>query len=55
MNKMIMYIFITVGGLIGAYIPSLFGADGFSVWSIVGSTIGGFVGIWFAYKISKNI
>jgi hypothetical protein len=52
MNKTIMYLFITIGGMIGAYLPTLFGADGFSLWSVIGSTIGGLVGIWAAYKIS---
>jgi hypothetical protein len=55
MNKFLMYTFITIGGMIGAYIPSLFGADGFSVWAIIGSTIGGLAGIWVAYKISQNM
>jgi hypothetical protein len=55
MNKLIMYTLITVGGIVGAYIPSLFGADGFSVWAIVGSTIGGLIGIYAAYKISQNM
>jgi len=53
MNKTMMYLFISIGGGIGAYIPVLFGADGFSVWSVVGSTIGGLAGIWAAYKISQ--
>ncbi len=55
MNKTIMYLFITIGGLIGAYIPTFFGADGFSIWSVVGSTIGGLAGIWAAYKLSQNM
>jgi hypothetical protein len=55
MKKLIMYSFITIGGLIGGYIPLLFGVDGFSVWAIIGSTIGGIVGIWVAYKISHNM
>lgn len=49
-----MYLFVTIGGIIGAYVPVLFGADGLSAWSIIGSTIGGFVGIYAAYKISQN-
>lgn len=50
-----MYIFITIFGAIGAYLPSLLGANGFSVWGIIGSTIGGLFGIWIAVKISKNM
>jgi hypothetical protein len=53
MQKTVMYLFITIGGAIGAYLPVLFGANGFSVWSVIGSTIGGLAGIWAAYKISE--
>lgn len=52
MNKSTMYLLITLGGGIGGYLPVLFGADGFSVWSILGSTIGGFTGIYIAMKLS---
>jgi hypothetical protein len=41
-------------GIIGAYVPVLFGDTGLlSGWSILGSTIGGFFGIWVGYKIVK--
>jgi hypothetical protein len=53
MNKAMVYLFIGIGGGIGAYIPVLFGADGFSLWSVLGSTIGGLAGIWAAVKISQ--
>jgi hypothetical protein len=52
MNKTVMYIFVTIGGMVGAYFPSLFGADGFSAWAILGSTIGGLVGIYLAVKLA---
>jgi uncharacterized membrane protein YeaQ/YmgE (transglycosylase-associated protein family) len=39
-----------VGGLIGSLIPSLWGAGQFSASSIVFFMIGGFVGIWVAYR-----
>lgn len=55
MNRMMMYIAITIGGIVGAYVPSLFGADGLSIWAIIGSTIGGLLGIYVAYKISQNM
>lgn len=44
-----------IGGAIGGYIPVLLGdvelLDG---WSILGSTIGGIVGIWLGVVISKR-
>ena len=53
MNKTVMYLFITIGGAAGGYLPVLLGAGGFSVWSILGSTVGGIVGIYTAVKISQ--
>ncbi|CAN5122358.1 hypothetical protein BH09PAT3_BH09PAT3_4950 [soil metagenome] len=45
----LIWIFITLGGLIGSYIPVVFGADGLSPWSIVAGTIGSLIGVWL-YK-----
>lgn len=53
MNKTMLYLFITIGGLVGGYLPSLFGADGFSAWAIIGSTIGGIAGIFVAKRLSE--
>jgi hypothetical protein len=53
--KSLIYIGITVGGIIGGYIPVLFGQDGFSFASFVGGTIGSFAGLWAGYKIGQNI
>jgi len=52
MNKPLLYTFITIGGMAGGYLPTLFGASGFSVWAIITSTIGSIVGIVLAYKLS---
>ena len=38
-----------VGGTIGSFIPSLWGAGQLSLSSVVFFMIGGFVGIWIAY------
>lgn len=41
-------------GTVGAYLPVLFGNNElFSIWSILGSMIGGFFGIWAGVKIYK--
>lgn len=56
MNKVLILTGATLGGIVGAYIPTLLGdtelLDG---WSILGSTIGGLVGIWLGYKLAKRI
>jgi len=46
-------LFMTIGSLIGGYIPTFFGAGIFSYWSILTTAIGGFLGIWIGYKISS--
>jgi hypothetical protein len=53
MNKSITYIFVSVGGLVGGYLPVLFGANGLSILTVIGTTIGGLLGIWIAIKISR--
>ena len=43
-------------GLIGAYIPVLFGdSDPLSGWSILGSVVGGLFGIWLGVKLSQRL
>lgn len=51
MNKGAIWVGISVGGIIGGYIPSLWGAGFLSPWSILLSTIGGLAGIWIIYKL----
>jgi hypothetical protein len=55
MNKGLMWICVGVGGLIGSYIPVLFGQSSLGGWSILGGTIGSFAGIWAAVKLNNNI
>jgi uncharacterized membrane protein YeaQ/YmgE (transglycosylase-associated protein family) len=45
------YIGGLVGGLIASLIPSLWGAGQFSFSSVVLFMIGGFLGIWIAYRL----
>ena len=42
-----------VGSSIGGVVPMFFGGDMFSMASIIWSTIGGILGIWFAFKIGQ--
>lgn len=56
MSKKTVYLAATIGGIIGGYLPVvLFGAGSFSIWSILGSLVGGLGGIWVAVKLSNNI
>jgi hypothetical protein len=54
MSKGLMYLCITVGGIIGSYIPVLFGSSGFSGWSMLGGVVGGIAGIWAAFKLNDS-
>jgi hypothetical protein len=53
--KTLVWIGLTIGSLIGGYIPVLFGSSIFSLASIVGNAIGGLAGIYAAYKINQMI
>lgn len=42
-----------LGSTIGGFIPEIWGADIFSLWSVFLSAAGGIFGIWLAFKISN--
>lgn len=44
--KSMLWLLIALGSIIGGFIPAIFGASAFSLWGLVGSTIGAFVGIY---------
>lgn len=44
-----------VGSTVGSYVPVLIGASLLSLASIIGSAIGGLVGIYIAYKLSADL
>jgi hypothetical protein len=44
---------MTIGLILGSFIPMLWGAGVFSISSTIFSTIGGFLGIYFGYKLSR--
>lgn len=55
MNKRVILFFATVFGLVGGYLPILFGdtqlLDG---WTVLGGLIGGLVGVWVGAVVSKR-
>jgi uncharacterized membrane protein YeaQ/YmgE (transglycosylase-associated protein family) len=53
MEKKTFYIAGTVGTAVGGYLPMLFGADGLSLWSILGGGVGGILAIVLVYKLSQ--
>jgi len=53
-TKSLIWIFLTVGSTVGAYIPDLWGSSVLSFSSIILSGAGGIAGIWLGYKISHG-
>lgn len=55
MNKGLILLMASVGGILGGYIPVMFGDNSLlDGWSILTGTIGGFVGIWLGVKLSQR-
>ncbi|MBD2439095.1 hypothetical protein [Nostoc sp. FACHB-110] len=55
MNKFIIGIGMFLGSTIGSYIPVLWGGNLLSLTSIFLSVIGGILGIWLGYRLSKYL
>lgn len=54
-TKSLVFIFMTIGSIVGGYVPVLWGADTFSMSSIVFSSIFAIVGIFVGFKIGQEI
>ena len=52
--KTLIWIFMTIGTMLGAYLPLLWGDSALSMSSVIFSGIGGFTGIWLGYKIGRG-
>jgi len=50
MDKKIVMIGAILGTTIGSYVPVIFGASIFSMTSILGSGVGGVLGLWISFK-----
>lgn len=53
-TKKAIFFGMAVGGFVGGWIPSLWGAGSFSLQSVIFGTIGGLVGIWAGYKFANG-
>lgn len=53
--KLMIWIGITVGGLLGGWIGSMLdGGSMFGAWGIILSTVGSLVGIWAGYRVGRD-
>lgn len=53
-TKTMIYIGASAGSLLGGYVPLLWGGESFSTAGLIFSAVGGFVGIYVAYKVSQS-
>ncbi len=44
---------MTVGSILGGYIPTLFGVDFFSIIPIFTTALGGLLGVWLMFKLTS--
>ena len=49
----LVWIGLTVGSVVGGYLPALWGGDLISFSSVVLSAVGGIVGIWVGYRFGE--
>jgi len=51
MDKRVIMLGMVIGSTIGGYLPTIFGAGIFSLYSILGTVLGGVLGIWLSFKL----
>jgi len=51
--RVLIMIGVVVGSTLGGYIPALWGAGGLTLASVFFGGVGGGLGIWAGYKISR--
>lgn len=55
-QKTLIYISIAIFGIIGGWIGSVIDNGSiFGMWGIIGSTLGGLLGIWIGFKLGSNL
>ncbi|MCA9357994.1 hypothetical protein KC902_01905 [Candidatus Kaiserbacteria bacterium] len=52
MEKRMIWLMAGIGGWIGGYIPTLWGAGGFSISTIIFNGLGALLGIWVGFKMT---
>jgi len=55
MTKLLIWIGITIGSVLGGWLGSLAGNGWLSWQSLLGNTLGAFAGIYVGYKLSQYL
>ncbi len=53
-TKTLVWIGLFVGSSVGSTLPMIWGADVFSISSVLLSAVGGILGIWLGFKLGNN-
>jgi uncharacterized membrane protein YeaQ/YmgE (transglycosylase-associated protein family) len=53
--RSLKWIGLFAGSTIGSLIPALFGANTFSIWSLIFSVIGAALGVWLSHQYEDNL
>jgi hypothetical protein len=53
MGRSVIGLCALVGGIVGGYVPVVWGASGFSVTALLLSAVGGIAGIWLGVRVSE--
>ncbi len=53
--KSLVMLCMTLGSIIGGYLPAFFGINTLSFTSVLTSGLGGIIGIIFGYNLSKDL
>ena len=54
-TKSLIWIGLSIGSTIGAYVPALWGGSLFSLSSVLLTAVGGLAGIWTGFKLGHII
>ena len=52
-QKSIIMFGMILGSFAGGYLSTVLGADSLSFTSLLGSGVGGLIGIWIAYRLTR--
>jgi hypothetical protein len=53
MEKTVKYLILSIGMSVGAFLPAIFGASNFGVWSLLSTFVGGMAAVVFIYRLDS--